>query len=221
MEKVMKKILIYSLLALFIFSNLACSGGGTNNKVVNGDVSVKEDSLKSEIDEPIDDVDEVGDEDELEPENVVSEKPEAPKASNSPEALIDDLYKEEEKDNSPFFQNKDRPLIKTYFAKDLADMIWKDAVETKDDEVGKIDFDPLYDAQDAEVADLKIENAEIKGEKATVVVTFLNFGEEQSIKYLTTKENGEWKIEDIEYKEGSLVKILKGENPTAKTTTDE
>lgn len=214
----MKKIVIYSILTLSICLNFACSEVGTNNKVANGDVATAEDSDPDKIlEEALKDKIKK----DANSETKTSEKSEMSKEANSPEALVEDLYKEEEKDNNPFFQNKDRPLINTYFAKDLAEMIWKDAVNTKDDEVGKIDFDPLYDAQDAEVANLNVGKSEINGDKATVEVTFLNFGEEQSVNYLLKKENGDWKIEDINYEEGSLATILKADIPTAKTATDE
>src|SRR5437764_12620530 len=68
----------------------------------------------------------------------------------SPGALVADLYKAHRRKRSPFFQTRSRALLYKYFEKSLADMIWKDAVSSKG-EVGAIDGDPLYDAQDMEI----------------------------------------------------------------------
>ncbi len=125
---------------------------------------------------------------------------------NSPEGLVEDLYNQNDNENSPFFQNKNRELVNKFFVKNLADMIWKDSVEAKDD-IGALDFDPLFNAQDTEISDFKVGKAEINAEKATIIVTFLNFDEVQTIKYILAKENGAWKIEDINFGNDTLVKI--------------
>src|SRR5207249_11573871 len=72
---------------------------------------------------------------------------EAPKsiAQSSPEGLVSDLYKLDEKKQSPFSQTKDRGLVTKYFSERLAQLIWKDAVKSKG-EVGALDADPHYDA---------------------------------------------------------------------------
>jgi len=56
----------------------------------------------------------------------------------SPNALVADLYKAHQQKRSPFFQTRSRALLYKYFEKNLADMIWKDAVKSKG-EVGAID----------------------------------------------------------------------------------
>ena len=60
----------------------------------------------------------------------------------TPDVIIKNLYAAQKADSGPFFQYKNRALVDRYFSKDLADMIWKDAVDAKG-EVGAIDFDPL------------------------------------------------------------------------------
>jgi hypothetical protein len=74
----------------------------------------------------------------------------APAKRLSPDALVSDLYKAAKQKHSPFFQTRSRALLYKYFEKSLADLIWKDAVHSKG-EVGAIDGDPLYDAQDIEI----------------------------------------------------------------------
>ena len=85
----------------------------------------------------------------------------------SPGALVADLYKAHRRKRSPFFQTRSRALLYKYFEKSLADMIWKDAVSSKG-EVGAIDGDPLYDAQDMEIKSFAIGKATYDQGKAKV-----------------------------------------------------
>src|SRR5215212_12168994 len=68
----------------------------------------------------------------------------------SPDALVKDLYNSHTHKRSPFFQTRSQPLLYKYFVKSLANLIWNDARNAKG-EVGVIDGDPLYDAQDMEI----------------------------------------------------------------------
>ena len=124
--------------------------------------------------------------------------------AKSPEALVKDLYKAHDQKRSPFFQTKSRALLYKYFEKSLADMIWKDQVSSKG-EVGVLDGDPLYDAQDMEIKNFAIGNAETEGAKAKVTVTFENFGQKKSLVFMLGKGNTGWRINDIDYgQEGTL-----------------
>ena len=88
-------------------------------------------------------------------------------------------------------------------------MIWKD-LSTANGEVGAIDGDPLYNAQDTEIKKLLIGDAVIKGETGTVRVTFKNFGKKEAIDYSLKKTTKGWRIDDIIYnKDNSLRKWLK------------
>ncbi|MFT3837128.1 MAG: DUF3828 domain-containing protein [Myxococcaceae bacterium] len=68
------------------------------------------------------------------------------------------------------------------------------------------DFDVLYDAQDASIANLKVSEAD----KANVVkVTFTNFDQKTAIKLKTERTDQGWKVSDIVYAQGgSLAEIL-------------
>jgi hypothetical protein len=114
------------------------------------------------------------------------------------EAIVADLYKQHDAKNSPFFQTKDRARVHKYFTKQLADLIWKDAI-TSNGEVGALDADPLYDTQEMDIKNLKIGTAEVNGDKATVPVTFLSFGEKKTLKFSLAMVNQSWKIADINY----------------------
>ena len=135
------------------------------------------------------------------------------------EAVVTDLYKQHDSKNSPFFQTKNRALVDKYFTKQLADLIWKDAVGSAG-EIGALDADPLYDAQDTEIKGLKVGPAEIDGEKATVKVTFSNFTEKKSLTFFLTLASDVWKIADINYgRKETLVTWLR--SPPPETTRDE
>ena len=119
-------------------------------------------------------------------------------AAARPDAVVADLYKQHDGKKSPFFQTKNRALVDKYFIKQLADLIWKDAVSSAG-EIGALDADPLYDAQDTEIKNLKIWPAEIKDDKATVKVTFSNYSEKKSLTFSLALVNDVWKIADINY----------------------
>lgn len=134
-----------------------------------------------------------------------------------PEKLVADLYKAHDEKKSPFFQTKDRALVDRYFTKQLADLIWKDAT-TSEGEIGALDADPLYDAQDVEIKGFRIGAAEVKGDKATVQAAFSNFGEKKTITFYLTRVGGTWKITDVGYgRKSTLVDWLRSAAPT---TTD-
>ena len=119
----------------------------------------------------------------------------------SPAALVTDLYKAHRHKRGPFFQTRNRALLDKYFEKRLADMIWKDAVTSKG-EVGVIDGDPLYDAQDMEIKNFAIAKATYEQGKARVAVSFENFGKQKTIVFLLTNGRSGWRISDIDYGEG-------------------
>lgn len=139
----------------------------------------------------------------------------------APDALIKDLYKTHDKDNGAIVQGKNRAILDKYFDKNLADLIWKD-MTTNRDEVGVIDFDIFYNAQDADIKNLVVGAAKIDGDKAIVPVTFENFKQKNEITYSLVKEKSVWKISNINYGKGdSLLKYFKDTNESIKTTANE
>jgi hypothetical protein len=127
----------------------------------------------------------------------------------TPSGLVADLYKQHNAKKSPFFQDKNRPLVDKYFTRDTADLIWKDST-TSSGEVGALDGDPLYDAQDIEIKKFVIGKASIAGEKATVVVTFMNYDQKKTVTFALVKDGAKWKIDDISYgADYTLVSMLK------------
>ena len=125
------------------------------------------------------------------------------------ERHIANLYKQHDSKKSPFFQTADRGRVDAFFTKPTADLIWKDSNSSKG-EIGALDFDPLYDAQDVDKKNFAIGKASVKGDTATVAATYTNWGEKKRITYLLKMSEGSWKVDDIKYQAGhSLLGLLK------------
>ncbi|MFN2578530.1 MAG: hypothetical protein ABR607_12660 [Pyrinomonadaceae bacterium] len=119
----------------------------------------------------------------------------------SPDALVRELYRVHNQKHSPFFQTRSRALLYKYFEKNLADMIWKDAVKSKG-EVGVLDADPLYDAQDIKIKHFTIAGPRYESNRALVDANFENFGQKKTITFIVVKGPTGWRIRDILYGEG-------------------
>ena len=119
----------------------------------------------------------------------------------SPDAVVANLYKQHKK-RSPFFQTRSRALLDEFFEKNLANLIWKDAVTSKG-EVGALGADPLYNAQDTDIKNFVIHKPAYREGKAEVVVSFENFGEKQRIVFELVSQKTGWRIANINYGEGS------------------
>jgi hypothetical protein len=137
----------------------------------------------------------------------------------TPDALVRSLYTAHKNRRlDPFSQTKDRGRLDKYFVKDLADLLWKDAkTSAANNEVGALDGDPLYNAQDMKITAFRInppQYAEGNHDVADVPVTFKNIGKEETILFRLERNNSKvWKITDIFYKNNpdsasSLRKIL-------------
>ena len=138
-------------------------------------------------------------------------------SSAEAETLVADLYKQHDSKKSPFFQTADRSRVDKYFTKTTADLIWKDA-NTSKGEIGAIDFDPLYDAQDVEKKNFAVGKATLNGDTATIAATYANYGEKKRITFVMKNVGGKWKIDDIRYDAGhSLLALLKETYPTTST----
>jgi uncharacterized protein DUF3828 len=118
-----------------------------------------------------------------------------------PGALVRDLYARHAKGNGPFAEPEDRALVERFFDEPLAEAIRKDAIDAKG-EVGAMDADPLYDAQDTDIKKLTFGTPSITPETAKVVVAFENFGEKRTVTYLLVKKGVGWRISDVQYADG-------------------
>jgi len=135
----------------------------------------------------------------------------------SPKALVADLYRQHKK-QSPFFQRRSRALLDKYFAPELANLLWQDA-RSSGDEVGALDGDPLFNAQDMDIKNFSIQDG-VGGPRMVVVpVSFENFGQKHEIKFRLFSGGGTWRIANIEYDDGStLLEILKQDREPAQNS---
>ena len=139
----------------------------------------------------------------------------------APDKLVRNLYEAHKTGAGPFFQTKSRALVDKYFTKYLADLIWKDAVNSKG-EVGAVDFDPLYGSQDPQISDFTIMETGWGGDskfgpddEAVVQVTFKDSGKERMVSFQFKQgRDKNWKISDVHYRSGGdqvkLVEVLTG-----------
>lgn len=160
-----------------------------------------------------------------------SGKPEAGKIRRTltPDAVVKNFYATHDAGRSPFFQSKNRALVDRYFTKELADLIWKDALcQKKNGGICNLDFNVPYatnggDRQDASQFKIgKPEYGEGNRELADVPVTFKLFNTKENpsetitILYrLEQSKTKTWKISDIyfpanEQSSSSLKNILSG-----------
>jgi len=145
----------------------------------------------------------------------------------SPDEVVRVLYRQHKR-RSPFFQTTNRALLDRYFEKEFADLIWKDAVTSKG-EVGAIDGDPLFNAQDMDIKKFVVHPADYTASygpypskplnklpaptKASVEVTFENMGEKHSVDFEMSLTPSGWKIWDIRYDDSTQLRmILEGQH---------
>ena len=123
--------------------------------------------------------------------------------------LVAQLYKEHSGKSDPLQYPASKKLLPNYFYKPLLDLYLKDQEDSKG-EVGKIDFDPLYNAQDFEISAFKLVVLPNKKGSAYVAARFKNIGVDQEIIFALQRTKMGWRIADIQYQDGrSLWKILK------------
>ena len=133
-------------------------------------------------------------------------------AKPSPDKVVAELYKQHNK-ATPLFQTRSRVLLDKFFDKQLADLLWKDA-NTVRNEVGPLNGDPLYNAQDMDIKDFTIGKAIINEGTAQVIVSFTNFDRKEEIRFDLTSSKGGWKVANLTYQDGTtLAGILKGYTP--------
>lgn len=116
-------------------------------------------------------------------------------ADVTPDQVVRNLYTAQKSDSTnPFVQRKSRSLIDKYFAKDLADLIWK----TANAETGW-NFDPLTYAQDSQITRFTVGKIDKNGD---VFVNFKSFGADNEIRFHLMKDEAApnaWKIDSIMY----------------------
>jgi hypothetical protein len=128
-------------------------------------------------------------------------------ADLSAKDLVAQLYQAHRSKHDPLDETQ---LLGRYFDPALLKLYMKDKREAKG-EVGRLDGDPLYNAQDIEIKDFSISAPELAGGETRVTVHFKNLGKPARVIYVLSRTADGWKISDIRYDDGSsLKKILQG-----------
>lgn len=126
-----------------------------------------------------------------------------------PETVVKELYRVHRNGYGHIFEKQGRKQQQKFFERSLAALIWKNLTQTPEGEVGNIDFDPLFNAQDTQIKNFRVGAAVIKGDAATVPVTFMNFDQKVKIEFRLVNTKEGWKISNIFYGgDSDLVKIL-------------
>jgi hypothetical protein len=184
----MNKKIIKSLLLLTIFISTFNCASTTKTETANNAVNAATNEQEANIETT---------------ESIAANASGAAQQS-APDAVVKDLYKTHDKNNGAILDGKSRKLLDKYFDKTLADYMWKD-LTTHQDEVGVLDFDPFYNAQDVEIKNFNVGQPKIEGDKAIVPVTFQNFDRKDTLTYTLARQNSAWKISDIKYTDGSTL----------------
>lgn len=129
--------------------------------------------------------------------------------TNSPDGVVRELYRVHNDGKGHVFEAKGKKHLYKFFDQKLADLIWKNISETPEGEVGNLDFDPLYNAQDTKITNFLIGKPVVTGDESTVVVSFRNFGQRTTIKFEMIKGKDGWQIRNVVYGgDSDLIKIL-------------
>ena len=137
-----------------------------------------------------------------EPPLVINDAP-------TPSDVVRELYKVHRNGNGHVFEKQGRKLQQKFFERNLAALIWKDVSETPEGELGNIDFDPLYNAQDTQIKNFRVGASTIKENTATVPVTFMNFDQRVRLTFRLVNTKGGWRVSNIVYGGGmDFVQIL-------------
>ncbi|CCE11958.1 conserved exported hypothetical protein [Bradyrhizobium sp. STM 3843] len=90
-----------------------------------------------------------------------------------------------------------------YLSKSLIALWAKADAHTPKGDIGPVDFDPVTNSQDPDVASFKVTTEKIEADKATLAVVFAGHRKdrkdeaEQVIRYDFVREADKWKIDDI------------------------
>ncbi|HWS85928.1 MAG TPA: DUF3828 domain-containing protein [Pyrinomonadaceae bacterium] len=126
-----------------------------------------------------------------------------------PETVVKELYRVHRNGAGHVFEKRGRKLQQKFFDERLAALIWKNLTQTPEGEVGNIDFDPLYNAQDVQIRNFRVGASAINGNAATVPVTFTNFDQRVRLVFSLVNTKQGWKVSNINYGGGmDFVRIL-------------
>ena len=131
----------------------------------------------------------------------------------SPQLLVSKLYRLWSKEGDPLRNPTDQESLGPYFSDHLTHLYIQDQIDAKG-EVGRMDSDPLYYAEDFEITDFKVGEPTKTKDGVVVVVRFRNIKKPCHVDFdlIRTKEG--WRVSDIKYEDGKTLRgILESRFP--------
>jgi hypothetical protein len=139
---------------------------------------------------------------------VVSIAAAAPAAS--PLSFVEAIYRTYVGKAAKGIELTEEAVIRGYFAPPLANAIVKDRAEADNrGEVPTLDGDPFVDAQDWEIARLRVSTKPAGADAATATVSFTQLKKPKTMTLDLVKVSGAWRIADIKGPSGSLRDLIK------------
>ncbi|MEZ0542348.1 hypothetical protein [Fibrella arboris] len=126
--------------------------------------------------------------------------PDAPRSAA--DRLVRALYFEHNKTDNPFRETKDGTIIDQFFARDVADKIWKRVSQPG---YKAPNVNPLFNAPDATVSKTWVEPAAVGGSRAIVYVTYLSAGKPAEVRVDLAQTAGRWRITELTYPAGKTL----------------
>jgi len=131
----------------------------------------------------------------------------------SARALISRLYRLRSTKGDPLRNPADRKSLERYFTPRLAGLYVQDQIDAKG-EVGRLEADPLYYAQDFEITDFRIGEPTRTRDGLVVEVTFRNIDKPSRVDFELARTKDGWRISDIKYEDGNTLRgILESKFP--------
>ena len=132
--------------------------------------------------------------------------------NDSPQALLRALYQVHDEGDGPLLRSEGRAQRRVFFTESLALALEGEIDRPDPEELGNLDFDPFYNAQETALGAMDIAVAKVSGKATVALVRFDNGGDPIEIAYRVILDGEAWRIDDIEYGEGrTLRKTLHGE----------
>ncbi|MBO0952070.1 hypothetical protein [Fibrella forsythiae] len=126
--------------------------------------------------------------------------PDAPRSAA--DRLVRALYFEHNKTDNPFRETRTGTIIDQFFARPVADRIWK-RVSNAGYKAPKLN--PLFNAPDASISKIWVEPAAVGGTRALVYVTYLLAGKPAEIRVDLLQTAGRWRITELTYPDGKTL----------------
>jgi hypothetical protein len=112
-------------------------------------------------------------------------------SSDEPVVIITNIYKA--------YSNKGTdPNLTPPYSKRLQKLVDDDANATPEGSVGNLDFDVFVNGQDWELSHVKVALVSRDAEHAQVRATFVNLKAPEEIRFFFVREDGSWRIDDIQ-----------------------